>query len=117
MELVDGRDLQEVLAASNGGLEVDEVRRVVTEVLTGLVCAHSVDIVHRDIKPANVLLSSRGSIKIADYAIARSSSGHDRLTTEGFIGSPGYMAPEAFVDSEASALPPTDIYAVCVLAY
>lgn len=117
MELVDGKDLHEVLAGSDGGLEVNEARRVVTEVLTGLVGAHSAGIVHRDIKPANVLLTSQGSVKITDFGIARSSYGHDRLTTEGFFGSPPYMAPEAFVDSDASALPPADIYAVGVLAY
>jgi hypothetical protein len=52
--------------------------------------------VHRDIKPENVLIAEDGTIKLADFGVARLSEG-TRMTRSGMqVGTPYYMAPEAW---------------------
>lgn len=53
--------------------------------------AEKMHILHRDIKPANILFKE-GRVKIADWGFSRVLEKGD--TTESFIGSPAYMAPE-----------------------
>ena len=58
--------------------------------------AHDRGVIHRDIKPGNLMISSRGSIKIADFGIALSNQDiSSKLTSTGeFVGTPGYLSPE-----------------------
>jgi len=62
----------------------------------GLAGAHDKGVVHRDIKPGNLMVTSKGTIKIADFGIALVT--HDfskKLTSTGeFVGTPGYLSPE-----------------------
>ncbi len=82
--------------------------------------AHRLGIVHRDLKPANVLLTRDGTLKVADFGIAKriddSSAAHRSLTREGaIVGTPEYMAPEQFHGDAAS--PAIDVYALGVILY
>lgn len=52
---------------------------------------HQFKIVHRDLKPANILFQN-GSIKIADFGLARKFSKNEMMQT--FAGTPFNMAPE-----------------------
>ena len=80
------------LAQPAGVLTEDEARRH----LQGLLCAvqhiHALGIVHRDIKATNVLLSSEGSVRLADFGLAA------RLPDDGLLtavcGTHDYLAPE-----------------------
>lgn len=58
-------------AAGDATHQVGEVRRVLSQILSGLSHAHGKGIVHRDLKPANLLLGEDGSVKIADFGVAR----------------------------------------------
>ncbi|KAG2423340.1 hypothetical protein HXX76_015388 [Chlamydomonas incerta] len=79
--------------------------RTAVEVARGLLHLHEMGVVHGDVKPANVLLASsrddrRGfNAKVADFGLARvlplvADGVHGR--SNGYRGSPAYMAPEAF---------------------
>ncbi|MGP4002208.1 serine/threonine-protein kinase [Streptomyces sp. 8N706] len=115
MELVAGRSLSAELAADRGPLEVEEACRLVGQAASGLAAAHKAGVVHRDIKPGNLLLAE-GSVKIADFGIARiQGEGASALTTTGAVlGTSAYLAPERGMGRTAG--PEADVYALgCVL--
>lgn len=60
-----------------------------------LAYAHSRGVLHRDIKPANLLLDRRGGIWVADFGLAKLSEQSITMTGD-VVGTPQYMAPEAF---------------------
>lgn len=72
LELVDGQSLGERL--DEGLPPLDEARRILGQVASGLAALHGAGIVHRDLKPDNVLLTEReGQLvaKITDFGISR----------------------------------------------
>jgi len=114
MELVDGRDLREVLLG--GPIPSSDVADVLAELAEGLHVIHSRGIVHRDVKPANVLLSTahlptrRWNAKLADFGIARLLD-ESRLTSTGhIIGTPAYLSPEQVRGERVGAA--ADVYAL-----
>ncbi|MEZ6130834.1 MAG: serine/threonine-protein kinase [Planctomycetaceae bacterium] len=57
--------------------------------------AHDLNMVHRDIKPDNILLTSKGSVKVADFGLAKLIDEDVSMTQTGTgLGTPLYMAPE-----------------------
>lgn len=74
MSYVDGTDLATMLR-QQGALPVPSVMKIVRSVLSGLVAAHSADVVHRDLKPANIMIGANGEALIMDFGIARSTGG------------------------------------------
>ena len=57
MELLDGEDLQHLLARTPGGLPPEQVREFGAQIASVLYEVHRHDVVHRDIKPANLMLT------------------------------------------------------------
>ncbi len=96
MDLVEGESLKQRFPRGTCA-PLDEVARIVDELLDILTAAHAAGVVHRDIKPDNVLVSSDGSLRVVDFGIAklRESSGSGDLTETGsMLGTPAYMPPE-----------------------
>lgn len=72
-----------------------QCRRIGRAICSGLEHAHEKKIIHRDLKPANILLGKEGSIKIADFGIARvCRDSMSRLTSQLDSGTLMYMSPE-----------------------
>ncbi|MFF4427870.1 serine/threonine-protein kinase [Streptomyces sp. NPDC001513] len=115
MELLDGRNLGEVLREETSGLPVHRALDLAAQVADALSYAHRADVVHRDIKPANLVLVADDRVKVCDFGIAGFVHADSGLTREGsLMGTPDYMAPEQCqgqrVDGRA------DLYALgCVL--
>jgi serine/threonine-protein kinase len=118
VECVAGRDVGDLLAENHRGrLNEQFVRRMATQLLRALSYAHRRGIIHRDIKPSNILLMSDGTVKVADFGIARIVEEDDAESGEPgeIVGSARYMSPEQLTGKDAT--PRSDIYSVGVLLY
>ena len=87
-----GGSLKEVCAG--GELSIDGAVRFAHQLARGLAAAHAQGIVHRDIKPANLLLDEHGTLKIADFGIAKLLGATDLTHTGISLGTPAYKSPE-----------------------
>jgi len=90
-----------------GGLPSRRAIEVAAEIARGLAAAHEKGVIHRDLKPENLFLTSRGTVKILDFGLARillpevEGAGDTdtptlaTLTEPGVVmGTVGYMSPE-----------------------
>ena len=97
MDFVDGVNLREAMRA--GRFSPSEALEIVPKICGALHYAHEQNILHRDIKPENILLDATGTVKIADFGIAKllGEQGKNDLTLTSAgqtLGTPHYMAPE-----------------------
>ena len=114
MEYVEGLTLEERLR-NDGPLPPEEVRRVALQVCAGLEHAHAHGLVHRDLKPGNLIERTDGTVKIADFGIAR-GDGATELTEAGtIVGTAAYLAPEQAQGGDIT--PRSDLYAFGVVLY
>lgn len=117
MEFVDGPNLRQVVRT--GELAPRDAIKLVPQLCDALQYAHEKGIVHRDIKPENVLLLPDGTVKIADFGLAKITDQATELNltnTQQVMGTYNYMAPEqrerpGEVDHRA------DIYSLGVVIY
>ena len=108
LERVTGGTLAGEMAA--GPMAPTRVADIGEQLASALSHSHAAGIVHRDVKPTNVLLTSDGSVRLADFGIAVTATA-TRLTVTGTIaGSAGYVSPEQVLGSGAGA--PSDVYAL-----
>ena len=114
MELVDGQSLADRLA-TEGALEPAVAGNIAASVLAALAAAHAVGIVHRDVKPGNILLGRNGTVKLADFGIAKRHDGDDVTVVGDVVGTPKYLAPELL--DGAPATPSSDVYATGVVLF
>lgn len=100
----------------------------------GLAAAHAAGILHRDFKPDNVLVAVNGSVRLADFGLARARPYIEEgpmarglapppavgwggiITREGSLpGTLRYLAPELLQKQPADVR--SDLYAFCVSLY
>jgi serine/threonine protein kinase len=113
MEYVEGSTLADELKGRRR-LDPDEVVDLALQICGGLEHAHAAGLVHRDIKPHNLLLRPDGTVKIADFGIARAAE-TTRLTQMGSVlGTAAYLSPEQALGEEVTGA--ADLYSLgCVL--
>jgi eukaryotic-like serine/threonine-protein kinase len=117
-ECVAGRDIGTLLGRHHGGhLNEQFTRRMTAQLLRALSYAHGRGVIHRDIKPSNILAKADGTVKVADFGIARivEKDGAEVGEPGEIVGSARYMSPEQLMGKEAT--PRSDIYSVGVLLY
>ncbi len=114
MEHIEGITLKEYIE-KRGVIDWNEALFFIIQILRALQHAHDKGVVHRDVKPQNIMLLENGTIKVADFGIARFSHSESRTVTEKAIGSVHYISPEQakgeFTDEKA------DIYSVGIMLY
>ncbi|MBK9968477.1 MAG: serine/threonine protein kinase [Holophagales bacterium] len=114
MEWVPGGSVAERLRA--GPVSVEEAARIGRDTLEALAYLHAQGVIHRDVKPSNLLLDARGSVRLADFGLARPvGEAFDLTRTALSIGTPGYMSPEQIRGEPLG--PATDLYGVGVTLF
>ena len=116
MELIDGITLKQYMRKKDGKLNWREALYFANQIVQALGHAHGRGIIHRDIKPQNIMVLRDGSVKVADFGIARimSVSQSSTLTQEA-LGSVHYISPEQARGSHIDAR--ADIYSAGVVLY
>jgi serine/threonine-protein kinase len=115
MEYVPGRTLRDVIR-EQAPLSPARALDLLAPILSALSAAHDAGIVHRDIKPENVLMSDKGTVKVADFGLARAVSATGNTATQGLLmGTVSYLAPELVTDGSADAR--SDVYSAGILLY
>ena len=115
MELIDGINLKQYMQKKGNKLNWREALYFITQITKALGHAHSRGIIHRDIKPHNIMVLRDGSVKVADFGIARvASGGHSTLTQEA-LGSVHYISPEQARGSHIDER--SDLYSAGVVLY
>ncbi len=121
MEYVDGGTLNDQLrqhAKQNTWIDQDEALDYIKQMLEGLIFAHSSGLYHRDIKPSNILISKLGTVKLADFGLAKAmfeeglKNPADGLA---WTGTPYYMSYEQASGEELNHQ--TDIMSAGIVAY
>lgn len=77
-------------------LPVLEATQVLIDACKGVGAAHAVGLVHRDLKPANLMRTADGSIKVADFGLAKATqdTGQHLTQTGMVVGTPLFLSPE-----------------------
>ena len=98
MEYVRGKTLKDYIR-EKGRLDWEEAVRIASQICSALKHAHKNGIVHRDIKPQNILVSEDGTIKVADFGIARAvSSATVTVAGANVMGSVSLFSPNSRAD-------------------
>ena len=115
MEFVEGDDLKHHLDKGTV-YTLQQTLSIMVDLLSALSYAHSQKIVHRYIKPANLLVQASGSIKLADFGVARIQDSGDATRTQGsIVGTLKYMSPEQLEGRPTDAR--ADLFAAAVVLY
>lgn len=93
-ELVDGYPLSSLLEV-RGRIAPSAAVDIGLQVAEGLRRASEVGVLHRDVKPQNLLVTDEGTVKLADFGVAKLLDAPTVLTDDGTtVGTPHYMSPE-----------------------
>ena len=109
MEMVMGKDLEEILSESVNFFPEATVIGWAIEVCDVLHYLHSNEpeqIVFRDIKPSNIMVTPSNHIMLIDFGIAKLFDPNQKNT---MIGTQGYSPPDQY---RGEATPKVDIYAL-----
>jgi len=113
MELIEGISLKQYME-KKGVLNWKETLHFGMQIAKALEHAHSRGVVHRDIKPHNIMVLKNGSVKVADFGIARLMSKGNTLTKEA-LGSVHYISPEQAKGGRVDSR--SDLYSLGVVMY
>lgn len=116
LEYVEGKSLADMIDSLQGPLQEKQALHIFKGLLAGLNCAHQEAILHRDIKASNVMVDSSNRALVTDFGIARQAGGVQAASLGRVIGTPEYMSPEQFIDSD-KVDHRSDVYSAGILLY
>ena len=115
LEYINGIPLIDILKnEKNGFLPEKRAKKLIIQIIKGIIYLHNKNICHRDIKLENILVMKNDIIKIIDFGFAVKSNkdSYNKL----FCGTPSYMAPE-ILNKEKYIPFYCDIWSLGVLFY
>ncbi len=116
-EFIEGQNLRQWMN-DNPDPALDDVRRIMEQVCSGVRAFHRLEMLHQDLKPENIMINKDGVVKIIDFGSTRiagiqeiaSPIEHGKL-----LGTYDYAAPEYFIDQPSSNC--SDIYSLGAISY
>ena len=115
MEYVPGQTLRDVMR-EEGLLSPRAALDVLEPVLRALAEAHAKGLIHRDVKPENVIINDNGTVKVADFGLARAVTSQTVTSTQGvLLGTVAYLSPEQVERGIADAR--SDVYAAGLMLF
>jgi len=112
MEYVPGVQLEKYILNQN--LPVEQIVNYMSQICEALGAIHAAGIIHRDLKPANIIILEDGTLRIADFGVARTEisnlTAHDEI-----VGSVCYIAPEIWLGKKITHS--VDLYSLGVILY
>ncbi len=128
MEFVTGGDLAQELQRQRLGRAAKlpllgasgharSVARRMSNVARALQAAHDVGVVHRDVKPQNLLIDEEGSLRLADFGLAKDEALGSLSLSGELLGTPYYMSPEQARARRDGIDHRTDVYSAGAVLY
>ena len=120
MELLTGTDLDEHLyrlEERHERLSLQQIAEIFAPLVATLEVAHNAGILHRDLKPANVFLLEGGGTRLLDFGMARLKKAAPLTAAGTVMGSPSFMAPEAWRGQSELVDHRADVYSLGVILF
>src|SRR6266536_5154937 len=115
MHHIDGQNLKYYIT-SFGPIEPLLAIHYILQAAEGLDAAYKIGVVHRDIKPQNILISNKGVVKIVDFGLSRSKESPTITSSDKFMGTAFYTAPEQVMSSHSADIR-SDLYSLGVVLF
>lgn len=109
LEFIHGKNLEQVLAETQGFLPEEQVLSWAVELCDVLEYLHAhkpEPIIFRDVKPSNIMSTLQNHIALVDFGIAKVFESGQKNT---MVGTQGYSPPDQY---RGEATPKVDIYAL-----
>src|SRR6266487_5797262 len=115
MEYIDGQNLKYHIV-KYGPMEPLRALNYAQQIAEGLEAVNRLGIVHRDIKPQKVFITRKEVVKISDFDTARSVEDSAITSTNEYIGTPFYMAPEQVYHAHSADIR-SDLYSLGIVLF
>ena len=117
LDLVEGRDLLEIIQDEANSLRPPQVQAILLRLLDAVAFMHGHDILHRDISPDNILITTGGEPVLIDFGSAREEATKASRVLTGLLMVKDGYSPQEFYIAHSKQLPCSDLYALGATFY
>lgn len=112
LDFVEGRDLLDTLEDPNHGLNPDQIKSILTDILGAVGFVHEQSMLHRDISPDNILIDENLRPVLIDFGAAREqATKQSRVLSALRVVKDGYSPQEFYIAGSAQDAS-SDLYAL-----
>lgn len=113
MAYYEGKSLKQLIGQS--ALPVEMSLKIASQILRGLLKAHSLGIIHCDLNPSNIFITQDGLVKILDFGLAKYKSQVKSSSMNYLMGTLGYISPEQALGQDLDQS--SDLWSFGVILY
>src|SRR5260221_601924 len=118
MELLEGELLSSVLARLHSApMSRPQAWTIIRDIGSGLVHAHSRNVIHADLKPHNIMITHSGEVRILDFSHAVGHFAEDGVHRRNVLSSGTLSYASCELLAGRAPDPRDDVYALACLSY
>ncbi len=117
IDLIEGRDLFDILDKSRRRLSPARVHDILMQLLDAIDKVHQRGLLHRDISPDNIIIENSGTPVLIDFGAAKADSNHHTRAVSAFLVVKEGYSPQEFYVAGSEQLPCSDLYALGATFY